>query len=68
VVEIDGNQINDIIEGFKESERNRGKPTIIIIHTQMGQRISFMEWICSFHEKALSRDEMTIALQELGGV
>lgn len=65
VVEIDGNKIEEIISAFEEAEITNGRPTAIIAHTFKGKGISFMEWINSFHGKALSEEEMEIALQEL---
>lgn len=65
VIEIDGTGIKPILEGFAECRRNSGKPSVIIAHTQKGQGVSFMEWICSYHGKALSKDEMSRALLEL---
>ena len=67
VVEIDGNKIAEIIEALNEAQRSKGKPTVIIAHTFKGKGVSFMEWICAFHGKALNKDEMKIALQELEG-
>ncbi len=67
VIEIDVNKIPEIIEAFNEAQRSKGKPTVIIAHTFKGKGVSFMEWICAFHGKALNRDEMKIALQELEG-
>ena len=67
VIEIDGNKIAEIIEAFDEARQIKGKPTVIIAHTFKGKGVSFMEWICAFHGKALNKDEMKIALQELEG-
>ena len=67
VIEIDGNKITEIIESFDEARRVKGKPTVIIAHTLKGKGVSFMEWICAFHGKGLTKDEINIALQELEG-
>ncbi len=67
VIEIDGNEIAEIIDAFDETLQIKGKPTVIIAHTLKGKGVSFMEWICAFHGKGLNKDEMKIALQELGG-
>lgn len=67
VIEIDGNNISEIIDALNESKRIKGKPTVVIAHTFKGKGVSFMEWICSFHGRALNKDEMIIALQELEG-
>jgi len=67
VIEIDGNKIAEIIESLDEAKRIKGRPTVVIAHTLKGKGVSFMEWICAFHGKALNKDEMRIAQQELGG-
>ena len=66
VIEIDGNKMNEIVPAFQEAKRITGKPTVIIAHTFKGKGVSFMEWINAFHGKALSKDELKTALQELG--
>lgn len=67
VIEIDGNKIAEIIESLNEAKKIKGKPTVIIAHTFKGKGVSFMEWISAFHGRALNKDEMAIALRELGG-
>ncbi len=67
VIEIDGNKMAEIIAALSEANRIGGRPTVIIAHTFKGKGVSFMEWISAFHGKALNKDEMKIALQELGG-
>lgn len=66
VIEIDGNKMDEIISAFQEAKRISGKPAVIIAHTFKGKGVSFMEWINAFHGKALSKDELKTALQELG--
>ncbi len=68
VLEIDGNEIAKIITALDEAKRITGKPTVIIAHTFKGKGVSFMEWITAFHGKALSKEEVKIALDELGGI
>jgi len=65
VIQIDGNNIEEIIQAFHESETIVGKPTVIIAHTFKGKGVSFMEWINAFHGKAPTEEEMIIALEEL---
>lgn len=67
VIEIDGNKIADILGSLEEAKQVKGKPTLIVAHTLKGKGVSFMEWICAFHGKALNKDEIRLALQELGG-
>ena len=65
VIEIDGNEIDEIIAALDDAKSIRGRPTAIIAHTFKGKGISFMEWINAFHGRALSKEEMEKALQEL---
>ena len=65
VIQIDGNNIEEIIKAFHETENIIGKPTVIIAHTFKGKGVSFMEWINAFHGKAPTEEEMIKALEEL---
>ena len=65
VIEIDGNKIEEIISALDEAKSIRGRPTAVIAHTFKGKGISFMEWINAFHGRALSKEEMEKALEEL---
>ena len=64
-IEIDGNKIEEIAASIDEANKIQGRPTVIIAHTFKGKGISFMEWMNSFHGRALSKEEMEKALQEL---
>jgi transketolase len=65
VIEIDGNNIEEIIKAFQETENRTGKPTVIIARTCKGKGVSFMENVCSFHGKAPTDEEKIRALEEL---
>ena len=65
VIEIEGNKIEGIITALDEAKSIRGRPTAIIAHTFKGKGISFMEWIGAFHGRALNKEEMEKALEEL---
>jgi transketolase len=67
VIEIDGNNIREIIAALDEANSTQGRPTAIIAHTFKGKGISFMEWINAFHGRALNKEEMEKALEELKG-
>ena len=67
VIEIDGNKIGEIIAALDEANSTQGRPTAIIAHTFKGKGISFMEWINAFHGRALNKEEMEKALEELKG-
>ncbi len=65
VIEIDGNKIEEIIKALDSTKDIKGKPTAIIGHTFKGKGVSFMEWINAFHGRALNKEEMMKALEEL---
>jgi len=67
VIEIDGNEIKEIIAALDDAKSILGRPTVIIAHTFKGKGISFMEWINAFHGRALNKEEMEKALEELKG-
>lgn len=65
IIEIDGNNIEEIINASNECACVVGKPTVIIAHTFKGKGVSFMEWMNTFHGKAPNEEEMNRALEEL---
>jgi len=67
VIEIDGHNMEEILDALDEAKQIKGKPTIIIAHTVKGKGISFMEGKFQWHGKAPDKEEYRIALKELGG-
>lgn len=67
IIEVDGNKIEEIIKALDNAKSIKGLPTVIIAHTFKGKGVSFMEWINAFHGRALNKEEMKKALEELGG-
>jgi transketolase len=66
VIEARGNDVQAMIDAFKEAKQFRnGKPTVIIAHTVKGEGVSFMENNADFHGKAPNADELKKALVEL---
>jgi len=65
VIEIDGHNMNEILESLKRADKMRGKPTVIIAYTIKGKGVSFVEGNNEYHGKALSKEELSLALQEL---
>jgi transketolase len=65
VIEIDGNKIEEIIKALDSAKDIKGRPTAIIAHTFKGKGVSFMEWINAFHGRAINKEEMMKALEEL---
>jgi len=64
-MEIDGHDMREILESLKQAKEMKGKPTAIIAHTVKGKGVSFIEGNNRYHGKALSKEELSLALQEL---
>ncbi|MBO4293120.1 MAG: transketolase [Clostridia bacterium] len=67
VINIDGHNIQEIIDAFDVAKNVKGKPTCIIAKTIKGKGVSFMENKAEWHGKAPSEEEFCQAMQELGG-
>lgn len=65
VIEVDGHDIPALQRAFAEAESTKGKPTCLVAHTVKGKGVSFMENNPKFHGMAPTREECTLALQEL---
>ena len=65
VINIDGHNINQIIDAITTAKQTKGKPTIIIAKTIKGKGVSFMENIASWHGKAPNEEEYNLAMEEL---
>ena len=68
-ITIDGHNYEQINQAFEQAVNNtNGKPVAIIAETLKGKGISFIEDKSGWHGKALKKDELEKALQELGPV
>ena len=67
VLEVDGNDIDELITVFDKAKTVKGKPTAIIAKTIKGKGVSFMEDNVGWHGKAPNEEEYKLALTELGG-
>lgn len=65
VINIDGNNFDDIEKAFKEARETKGMPTAVIAHTVKGKGISFMENQVGWHGKAPNEEEYKSAIEEL---
>jgi transketolase len=65
VIEIDGHDMNQVLQALKEARKTKQRPTVIIAHTVKGKGVSFMENNVDFHGKAPTPQEAEIALKEL---
>lgn len=66
VLEVDGHDIEQLLNALKQATEDKVNPVAIIAHTVMGKGVSFMENDVSFHGKPLSKEQLEKALNELG--
>ena len=66
VIEIDGNDFDQIFDAFDQARATEGKPTIIVAKTIKGKGVSFMENACEWHGKAPSEEQYRQAMSDLG--
>ena len=66
VINIDGNDFDEIRRAFAEARSVKGRPTAVIAHTVKGKGVSFMENNVGWHGKAPNDEEYAIAMEELG--
>ena len=65
VINIDGNDFDQIDAAFKEAKTVKGQPTAIIAKTVKGKGVSFMENQVGWDGKAPNDEEYKIAMEEL---
>jgi len=65
VIEVDGTNINDIIEGFKKSETGLRKPKVLISYLVKGSEVSFMEHVKKYHGSPPNNEEYNTAMKEI---
>ena len=65
VININGNDFDEIDKAFAEARAHKGEPTAIIAHTEKGKGVSFMEDKAGWHGKAPNEEEYKIAMEEL---
>ena len=66
VINIDGNDFDQIEAAFKEARKTKGMPTAIIAKTIKGKGVSFMEDQAGWHGKAPNDEQYAQAMEELG--
>jgi transketolase len=65
VLEIDGHNMQDLVDAVSEAEAIYEKPTVIIAHTIPGKGVSFMERDYKWHGKPPNKEEAKKAIHEL---
>jgi len=66
VIEIDGHDMNAVVSAFETVRKVKRMPIAIVANTVKGKGVSFMENKAGWHGKAPKRDELMLALKELG--
>ena len=65
VINIDGNDFDQIEAAFKEARETKGMPTAIIAKTIKGKGVSFMEGNVAWHGTAPNDEQYAVAMADL---
>lgn len=65
VLEVDGHNIEAIVDALNEAKSIFGRPVMIIAHTIPGKGVDFVEWQYSWHGKTPKPEEAQKALHQL---
>ena len=68
VMEIDGHDMEQIVDGINFLDTSNNGPSILIAHTVKGKGVSYMEDNPSFHGAAPNEDEYLLAMKELEAI
>ena len=64
-LQIDGNNIEELLNAFNVAKQIKGRPTVIIAKTIKGKGVSFMENKVEWHGRAPKEEEYKQAIEEL---
>ncbi|MEN9339064.1 MAG: hypothetical protein RIQ62_376 [Bacteroidota bacterium] len=67
VMQMEGNDMNAVVAGIQEAKSRcgNGKPVCILMHTQMGKGVDFMEGTHEWHGIAPNDEQLARALSQL---
>lgn len=67
VLQCDGHDFEDIRQAIAKAKKNRGsgRPTVILMKTEMGKGVDFMEGTHEWHGIAPNDDQLAAALEQL---
>lgn len=65
VINVNGNDFDELRAAFEEARRTKGMPTAIIAKTVKGLGVSYMENVADWHGKAPNDEEFGRAMEEL---
>jgi transketolase len=66
VLEVDGHDMAAILDVLGRASAGDGRPTVVISHTTKGKGVSFMEGHYYWHTRAVTPEELAIAMADLG--
>ena len=65
VIEVNGHDVQQLLNAFQEAAITKAKPTIIIAETTKGKGVSFMENVVDFHGRTPDEAQTKQALEDL---
>ncbi len=65
VLEIDGHNMDEILDALDAADEPNEQPLAIVAHTVKGKGVSFAEGVPSFHNGAMDQGQYDSALQEI---
>lgn len=65
VDEVDGHNVQDIIDKLNAAQQVKGKPSVIIAHTIKGKGVSILEADYTYHGRALTPEQAVKAREEI---
>lgn len=66
VLEMDGHDMESILDTMAKVDKTNGQPKAIIAHTVKGKGVSYMENDFTWHSRVPTDDELATAMRELG--
>jgi transketolase len=66
VLEMDGHDMDSILETMEKANAANGQPKAIIAHTVKGKGVSYMENDFTWHSRVPTDEELETAMRELG--
>ncbi len=68
VVEINGHDLQQIIDAYTEAAETKGKPTVVLAKTIKGKGVSFMEDKAGWHGRAPNDEEYKKAVDDINNM
>ena len=66
VIDVDGHDVQALLQAFEDARGTKGKPSVILARTVMGKGVSFMEDDYKWHGIPPTREQADQALREMG--